>query len=102
MTDGISRKIVDLPSLLDAVAAARSDGKTVVQCHGCFDVVHPGHIRYLEFARRQGDLLVVSLTGDSEISKGDQRRYIPQEMRAGTLGALEVVDLVFVDPHPTA
>ncbi|MCH7814001.1 MAG: adenylyltransferase/cytidyltransferase family protein [Planctomycetes bacterium] len=102
MAEGISRKIVELPVLLDTVAAARAKGQTVVQCHGCFDVVHPGHIRYLEFARRQGDVLVVSLTGDSDISKGDQRPYIPQELRAETLAALEVVDLVYVDPHPTA
>ena len=73
-----------------------------MHCHGCFDIVHPGHVRYLEFARRQGDLLVVSLTGDSQISKGDQRPYIPEELRAESLAALESVDLVYIDPHPSA
>ncbi|UCC29494.1 MAG: adenylyltransferase/cytidyltransferase family protein, partial [Phycisphaerales bacterium] len=73
-----------------------------MQCHGCFDIVHPGHVRYLEFARRQGDVLVVSLTGDSDISKDDHRPYIPQELRAENLAALMFVDYVYVDPNPTA
>ncbi len=95
-------KIVILPELLDRIATARAAGRTIVHCHGCFDIVHPGHVRYLEFARSQGDLLVVSLTGDSQITKGDQRPYIPEELRAENLAALEAVDLVYIDPHPTA
>jgi len=102
MPPNIQRKIVDLPGLLRAVAEARQRGATVVQCHGCFDIVHPGHVRYLEFSRRQGDVLVVSLTGDSDVGKGDQRPYIPQELRAENLAALEYVDWVYIDPHPTA
>jgi len=104
MTDNIevAEKIVNKAELLEQVAMARSAGQTVVHCHGCFDIVHPGHVRYLEFAQRQGDLLVVSLTGDSQIDKGDQRPYIPEELRAENLAALEVVDLVYIDPHPTA
>ncbi len=73
-----------------------------MQCHGCFDIVHPGHVRYLEFARQQGDLLIVSLTGDANISKGDQRPYIPQELRAENLAALMFVDYVLVTDTPTA
>lgn len=95
-------KTVNKSELILRVQAARAAGKTVVHCHGCFDIVHPGHIRYLEFARRQGDLLVVSLTGDSQISKGDQRPYIPEELRAESLAALAAVDLVYINPHPTA
>ncbi len=96
------RKIVDKAGLLEAVADARRQGRTTVQCHGCFDIVHPGHIRYLQFARSQGDVLLVSLTGDLDITKGDQRPYIPQELRAENLAALEFVDLVYVDPNQTA
>ncbi len=97
-----ARKIVGREELRAAVEAARAAGHTIVHCHGCFDIVHPGHIRYLEFARRQGDLLIVSLTGDSQVAKGDQRPYIPEELRAENIAALEVVDLVYVNPHPTA
>ena len=102
MTSSLHRKIVDLPELRAAVHAAREAGRTVVQCHGCFDLVHPGHIRYLEFARQQGDLLVVSLTGDIDIDKGPTRPYIPQELRAENLAAIMFVDLVYIDPSPTA
>lgn len=95
-------KIVNRAQLLTEVARARSLGRSIVHCHGCFDIVHPGHIRYLEFARRQGDVLVVSLTGDAAVAKAPQRPYIPQELRAENLAALEAVDWVFIDPHPTA
>lgn len=95
-------KIVSLAELLSAADRIRRAGQTIVCCHGCFDIVHPGHLRYLQFGRRQGDLLVVSLTGDAAMDKGLQRPLIPQELRAENLAALELVDLVYVDPHPTA
>ncbi len=96
------RKIVTHQGLIERVQRARRRRRSVVHCHGCFDIVHPGHIRYLEFARRQGDLLVVTLTGDRNVNKGDRRPYIPQELRAESLAALECVDVVYVDPNPTA
>jgi len=95
-------KILNKIQLLKAAAEARRRDQTIVHCHGCFDIVHPGHIRYLEFAKRQGNRLVVSLTGDSQILKGDQRPYIPQELRAENLAALEMVDFVYINPRPTA
>ncbi|MGI0149315.1 MAG: adenylyltransferase/cytidyltransferase family protein, partial [Thermoplasmata archaeon] len=96
------RKIVTLEGLLAAAAEARAHGRTVVQCHGCFDIVHPGHVRYLEFARRQGHVLIVSVTGDTDVDKGAQRPYIPQELRAENLAALMFVDHVYVNAAPTA
>jgi rfaE bifunctional protein kinase chain/domain/rfaE bifunctional protein nucleotidyltransferase chain/domain len=102
MTVSYQKKIVTLDALRAAVREARKQGKTIVQCHGCFDIVHPGHIRYLQFARQQGDILIVSLTGDSGISKGVQRPYIPQELRAENLAALLFVDYVYIDPELTA
>ncbi len=108
MMTAYTRKIVILECLLEILADLRAPTPagpptpTVVQCHGCFDIVHPGHIRYLEFARSQGDLLIVSITGDAGIDKGDQRPYIPQELRAENLAALEFVDYVIVDTQPTA
>ncbi len=102
MPECASPKILDLSSLVRAVGAARQAGNVIVQCHGCFDIVHPGHVRYLKFAKQQGDVLVVSLTGDSAIDKGPTRPYIPQELRAESLAALEFVDYVYIDPNPTA
>ena len=98
----LSNKVVEKTELLTRVAIARKAGRTIAHCHGCFDIVHPGHIRHLEFARRQGDVVVVSITGDAQIDKGDQRPYVPQELRAESLAALEAVDWVYTDPHSTS
>lgn len=102
MNERLKRKIRTPDALAAELAAARARGLRVVQCHGCFDLVHPGHVRYLQAAREQGDVLVVSLTGDQLISKGPERPYIPQDLRAENLAALEFVDWVVIDPHPTA
>jgi len=102
MSEHAGPKILDLQTLLRRVADARAAGKVIVQCHGCFDIVHPGHIRHFQFAKRHGDVLVVTLTGDSAMDKGPTRPYIPQELRAENLAALELVDYVYIDPNPTA
>ena len=102
MTNRYLNKVVSLDGLIEAVREHRSAGRTLVHCHGCFDIIHPGHLRYLQFARRQGDVLLVSLTGDAGIDKSAQHPYIPQELRAENLAALEMVDLVYVDPNATA
>ena len=97
------RKIVDLSAAASTYRdQARRTGKTVVHCHGVFDIVHPGHVRYLQFARQQGDILVVSLTGDPHVGKGEGRPYVPQELRAENLAALEFVDYVYINPTQTA
>jgi rfaE bifunctional protein nucleotidyltransferase chain/domain len=97
-----SAKILTLPALLAKREEARRRGLTVVQCHGCFDIVHPGHLRHLRHAKAEGDVLLVTITGDSMISKGMGRPLIPQELRAENLAALDCVDWVYVEPRPTA
>lgn len=94
------RKIIDFAALADVLQPVRASGRSVVMCHGCFDIVHPGHIRYLEFARRQGDVLLVTLTGDSHVDKGPDRPYIPEALRAENLAALECVDWVAISTEP--
>jgi rfaE bifunctional protein nucleotidyltransferase chain/domain len=75
----------------------------VVRCHCCYAIVHPGHLKYLQFAHQQGDVLVVSLSGDDAIEKSDGTRpYMPQELRAESLAALEFVDHVVVSETATA
>src|SRR5688572_23873645 len=96
------RKIVSRNCLLELRNAARDAGKTVVHCHGCFDIVHPGHIAHLQFARSQGDYLVVSVSADTHVNKGVNRPLIPDDLRASSLAALECVDCVYVNEHPTA
>ncbi len=96
------RKICPIDRLLALRREAAASGKTVVHCHGCFDIVHPGHIQYLQFAKSQGNLLIVSLTADPNVNKGVARPLIPQDLRAASVAALECVDFVHVNPDPTA
>lgn len=95
-------KILSLPTLLARCREARGHGRQIVHCHGCFDLVHPGHVRHLEFAARLGDLLLVTISGDGMIDKGTGRPLIPEALRAENLAALNCVDWVHIDPHPTA
>lgn len=97
-----SRKILSHNDLLQIRAGARAAGRRVVHCHGCFDIVHPGHVRHLKFARSLGDVLLVSISGDAGVAKGDGRPLIPQELRAENLAELDCVDWVYVEPRPTA
>jgi rfaE bifunctional protein kinase chain/domain/rfaE bifunctional protein nucleotidyltransferase chain/domain len=97
-----NRKILSLDALTSLRDQARTAGKTVVHCHGCFDIVHPGHIHHLQFARSLGDMLVVSVSADSHVNKGHDRPLIPDNLRAQSLAALECVDWVYVNPDPTA
>lgn len=84
-----------------AALRATKPGGTVTLCHGCFDIVHPGHIRHLRFAKEQGTTLVVSITPDVCIQKGSNRPLMPQELRADNLAALEFVDIVTIAPGET-
>lgn len=101
MTQSFECKIISRDELIATVAYARSQGKTVAHCHGCFDIVHPGHLRYLEFARQQGDVLIVTINGDTSDVKG-ARSFTPQEIRAENLAALMFVDFVHIVEEPTA
>src|SRR5688572_11792264 len=97
-----SRKICTQQQLLQWREEARQAGRTVVHCHGCFDIVHPGHIHHLQFARSLGDVLVVSVSADTHVNKGVNRPLIPDDLRASSLAALECVNWVYVNEHPTA
>jgi rfaE bifunctional protein nucleotidyltransferase chain/domain len=98
----------DPPSVLTVaeasalIRAAQTDGHVVVMCHGCFDLVHPGHVRHLQQAARLGDRLIVTVTADALMGKGPDRPLIPQELRAENLAALDCVDWVAISEHPTA
>jgi rfaE bifunctional protein nucleotidyltransferase chain/domain len=98
----VRAKIVTREQLLSLRDKARAAGTFLVQCHGCFDIVHPGHIRHLRQAKALGNLLLVSITGDPAIRKGPARPLIPEELRAENLAALDCVDLVYIDESPTA
>jgi rfaE bifunctional protein nucleotidyltransferase chain/domain len=92
----LHRKILDLPALLSALEPRRRSGERVVFTNGCFDLLHPGHVIYLEAARDLGDLLVVGLNSDGSVRrlKGPSRPILPQEDRATILAGLRSVDYV--------
>jgi rfaE bifunctional protein kinase chain/domain len=75
--------------------------KKVIMCHGTFDLVHPGHVRHLIYAKSKAAILVASLTSDAHIMKANHRPFVPQDLRAMNLAALEMVDYVVIDGNPT-
>ncbi len=95
-------KIKSLDELADIVRSLKESGKCVVHCHGVFDLVHLGHIRHFEAAKRKGDVLVVTLTKDEYVNKGPGRPVFNQRLRAESLASLQVVDYVAVNEWPTA
>jgi D-beta-D-heptose 7-phosphate kinase/D-beta-D-heptose 1-phosphate adenosyltransferase len=90
------RKIVRRSQLLQALLRERARGRKIVMTNGCFDLLHAGHVAVLQFARSQGDVLVVGLNSDrsERALKGKSRPILPQEDRAQILAALEAVDYV--------
>lgn len=94
------RKIKTKEELLEMIGP-RPRKKSVIMCHGSFDIVHPGHVRHLMYARDKADILVASLTCDAHISKANFRPFVPEQLRAMNLAAIECVDFVIIDPNPT-
>lgn len=97
-----STKIVPIGRIGDISASLKAEGKVVVLCHGCFDLLHVGHIKHFQTARGLGDVLVVSITADEFVNKGPGRPAFPSELRADMLAALSVVDYVVVVEDPSA
>lgn len=97
-----SSKIVGIDELKRISADARNRQKTVVYCHGVFDLLHIGHIRYLEQARGMGDVLVVTVTPDRYVDKGPYRPAFTETLRAEAIASLSCVDYVSINEHPTA
>lgn len=91
-------KIVTRERLQELLAEHRRRGKIIVLANGCFDTLHVGHIRYLEGARREGDILVVAVNSDSSVCalKGPGRPVLPETARAALVGALRAVDYVLL------
>src|SRR5262249_20659708 len=97
----MSPKIVELKKLSDRCEKLRSAGKKIVATNGCFDLLHVGHVRYLQAARALGDFLIVGLNGDRSVHelKGPGRPLTNEGDRAEILAALECVDLITIFPE---
>jgi rfaE bifunctional protein nucleotidyltransferase chain/domain len=95
-------KIHSIEDLGRIAADLRAQNHRIALCHGVFDLVHMGHVRHLEAARREGDILMVTLTADRFVNKGPGRPIFSQEMRAEMIAALEYVDYVAINNAPDA
>ena len=90
-----SKKILTLKQLKKTISKIKKN--KIILCHGNFDVVHPGHVRHLTYAKSKADLLVVSITADKFIQKGIYRPFVPENIRAMSLAAFEMVNFVVID-----
>ena len=99
-------KVQTLDELADLLARLRVAGgdkrPVIVHCHGVFDLLHIGHIRYLQKARELGDVLVVTVTPDQYVNKGPHRPAFDEKHRLDSLAALDCVDYVAVNQWPIA
>lgn len=96
-------RVTSLAEVAAVVRAARARGETVVLANGAFDLLHVGHVRYLQGARAVGDILVVAVNGDGSVrrAKGPRRPVMPAVERAEIIAALAVVDCVTIFEHDT-
>lgn len=95
-------KILSRTELVRLFEEHRRKGQRTVLANGCFDVLHVGHVRYLEGARREGDVLAVAINSDSSMRllKGPGRPILPAQARAELVAALGIVDYVIIFPEP--
>jgi D-glycero-beta-D-manno-heptose 1-phosphate adenylyltransferase len=99
---GTQGKVQSLDAVAEAVEAARSRGKTVALANGAFDLLHAGHVRYLEGAKALADVLVVAVNTDRSVrlAKGEGRPVVPEAERAELLAALACTDFVLLFDEP--
>lgn len=99
----LERKIKTLAGLKKELSLLKAKSKVIVFTNGCFDLIHYGHVKYLEAAKRKGDILVVALNSDSSVRriKGKRRPLINERFRAGVIAALESVDYVIIFKEDT-
>jgi len=93
------RHKIKTPQELRQLIGPPPRAKRVIMCHGVFDVVHPGHVRHLLYAKSKADILVGSVTADRHITKGVHRPHVPEDLRAVNLAAFEMVDYVVIDAN---
>jgi rfaE bifunctional protein nucleotidyltransferase chain/domain len=98
----IERKILSISELAEKVSEAKASGKKVVHCHGVFDLLHIGHIRYFRQAASLGDILVVTVSPDRFVDKGLHRPAFTDRLRAEGVASQELVDFVAINEWPTA
>lgn len=102
MKNTIGKKILSIKEIAKGIKDIKTKGKKVVQCHGVFDIVHLGHIRHFNMAKKEADILVVTLTADKYVKRGPGRPFFNENLRAETIASLAVVDYVAIVDAPTS
>jgi len=95
-------KVLELDELVEIISKAKSTNKTVVHCHGVFDLIHVGHIRHFEEAKKLGDMLIVTITPDKYVNKGPHRPAFTEKLRAEVIASVDCVNYVAINNWPTA
>ena len=98
----ITDKIITLDKLADICKNEKEKGKKIVNCHGCFDLLHPGHILHFKAAKKYGDILIVTVTPDKFVKKGPGRPIFNEQLRMESIASLAVVDYVALNKWDTA
>lgn len=98
----VRKKIKSIDELAKISKTLKDKNKIIVHCHGVFDLMHPGHIKYFEAAKKEGNILIVTITPDKYVGKGPGRPVFNQHLRAESIASLECVDYVGVNEWPTA
>lgn len=96
MEELISNKILYIDDLIKVIEDLKLQGKTIIQSHGVFDLIHPGIITHLKSAEKQGDILVVTVIKDKDVRRGPGRPVFPEKLRAENVASLEYVDYVSI------
>jgi len=87
---------------IESLGGVSGSGLQVVHCHGCFDLLHIGHIKHFQSAKKLGDILVVTITPDRYVNKGPGRPLFTEQFRAEAVAALECINYVAINKWPTA
>jgi rfaE bifunctional protein nucleotidyltransferase chain/domain len=98
----MKNKIVSLKELGDISSSLKKGGKKIVHCHGVFDLLHPGHLKHFEAAKKFGDVLIVTITDDKHVNKGPGRPIFNETLRAETLAAIQLIDYVAINYNQLA
>lgn len=98
----LKKKIRKIEKLVSIIDDHRKNDQKIVHCHGIFDIIHIGHIRYLEQAKRMGDVLIVTVTPDRYVDRGPGRPVFNEALRAESIASLHFVDYVAINQWPTA
>ncbi len=96
------KKIFELEELSEEISRLKAEGKKIAHCHGCFDLLHPGHLQHFQAARANADILVVTLTPDRYVNKGPGRPVFNEQLRLQSIASIEAVDYVALNKWETA